>query len=63
MNARGVAMQITLELPEDIAQGMESKWKDLARAALESLAFEAIGPIRSQPLSFAGSWHSKRVCR
>jgi len=56
-------MQITLELPEDIAQGMESKWKDLARAALESLAFEAIGPIRSQPLSFAGSWHSKRVCR
>ena len=34
-------MQITLELPEDIAQGMESKWKDLPRAALESLALEA----------------------
>jgi hypothetical protein len=25
-------MQITLELPEDIAQGPESKWKDLPRA-------------------------------
>ena len=34
-------MQITLELPEDIAQGMESKWKDLPRAALESMALEA----------------------
>ena len=34
-------MQITLELPEDIAQGLESKWKDLPRAALESLALEA----------------------
>jgi hypothetical protein len=31
-------MQITLELPEDIAQGLESRWKDLPRAALESLA-------------------------
>jgi Uncharacterised protein family (UPF0175) len=34
-------MQITLELPEDIAQGLESKWKDLSGAALESLALEA----------------------
>jgi len=34
-------MQITLELPEDIAQGMESKWKGLPGAALESLALEA----------------------
>jgi hypothetical protein len=34
-------MQITLELPEDIARGLESKWKDLPRAALESLALEA----------------------
>src|SRR5437764_3484311 len=41
MRRRAVAMQITLELPEDIAQGMESKWKDLPRAALESLALEA----------------------
>src|SRR5207248_242709 len=38
---KGVDMQITLELPEDIAQGMESKWKDLPRAALECLALEA----------------------
>jgi len=34
-------MQITIELPEDIAIGLESKWKDLPRAALESLALEA----------------------
>ena len=43
-------MQITLELPEDIAQGMESKWKDLPRAALESLALEA---YRSHAISAA----------
>jgi hypothetical protein len=41
-------LQITLELPEDIAQGLESKWKDLPRAALESLAIEA---YRFQALS------------
>jgi hypothetical protein len=34
-------MQITLELPEDIVQGLKSKWSDLPRAALESLALEA----------------------
>ena len=34
-------MQITIELPEEIAVGLESKWKDLPRAALESLALEA----------------------
>ena len=34
-------MQITIELPEDIAQGLESRWKDLPRAALESLALES----------------------
>jgi hypothetical protein len=34
-------MQITLELPENIAHGLESRWKDLPRAALESLALEA----------------------
>ena len=34
-------MQITIELPEDIAGGLESRWKDLPRAALESLALEA----------------------
>ncbi len=43
-------MQITLELPEDIAQGLESKWKDLPRAALESLALEA---YRSHALTSA----------
>ena len=34
-------MQITIELPEDIVVRLESKWKDLPRAALESLALEA----------------------
>ena len=43
-------MQITLELPEDIAQGLGSRWKDLPRAALESLALEA---YRTQALTMA----------
>ena len=43
-------MQITLELPEDIAEGLESRWKDLPRAALESLALEA---YRSRALTAA----------
>ncbi len=32
---------IRLELPEEIARQIESKWKDLPRAALESLVVEA----------------------
>jgi len=43
-------MQITLELPEDIVEGLESRWKDLPRAALESLALEA---YRTQALTMA----------
>ena len=43
-------MLITLELPEDIAQGLETKWTDLPRAALENLALEA---YRSNALSAA----------
>ncbi len=43
-------MLITLELPDDIAQGLETKWTDLPRAALESLALEA---YRSNALSAA----------
>ena len=43
-------MQITLELPEDIAQMLASRWKDLPRAALESLALEA---YRSHALTAA----------
>jgi Uncharacterised protein family (UPF0175) len=34
-------MQITLEVPEDIVQELRTRWKDLPRAALESLALEA----------------------
>jgi hypothetical protein len=43
-------MQITIEPPEDIAEGLESKWKDLPHAALESLALEA---YRSRALTAA----------
>ena len=48
--SKDLTMQITLELPEDIAQGLGSRWKDLPRAALESLALEA---YRSQALTAA----------
>ena len=43
-------MQITLDLPEDIVQELRSKWKDLPRIALESLALEA---YRSRALTAA----------
>jgi hypothetical protein len=33
-------MQITLNLPQDVAEGLAGKWQDLPRAALESLALE-----------------------
>ena len=33
-------MQITLNLPQDIAEGLAAKWADLPRAALESFALE-----------------------
>jgi hypothetical protein len=31
-------MQITVDLPQDVADGLAAKWGDLPRAALESLA-------------------------
>jgi len=34
-------VNITLQLPEDIAQHLSAEWYDLPRAALESLALEA----------------------
>ena len=43
-------MQIKFELPEDIAEGLQSRWKDLPRAAIESLALEA---YRSHALTAA----------
>jgi hypothetical protein len=33
-------MQITLELPDDVARGLEAQVKDLPRALLESFALE-----------------------
>ena len=32
---------VTLQLPEDIAHGLQAKWSNLSRVALESLALEA----------------------
>ena len=43
-------MLITFELPEDIAKELETRWTNLPRAALESLALEA---YRSHVLSAA----------
>jgi hypothetical protein len=43
-------MQITIELPEDIIVRLGSKWKDLPRGALESLALES---YRSHALTAA----------
>ncbi len=39
-----------IELPEDTAAGLQSKWKDLPRAAFESLALEV---YRSRALTVA----------
>jgi hypothetical protein len=33
-------MQVAIELPEDIAESLRAKWKDLPRHALEALALE-----------------------
>lgn len=41
-------MQVSIELPDDIARHLATEWKDLSRAALESLALEA---YRSHKLS------------
>jgi predicted HTH domain antitoxin len=43
-------MEITLNLPEDLAHELQAKWKDLPRAFLESLALEA---YRSDALTTA----------
>jgi len=34
-------MEIILQLPEDVARHLASRWQDLPRAALESLALES----------------------
>jgi hypothetical protein len=43
-------MEITVDVPEDVAEGLAAKWGDLPRAALESLAAEG---FRSGALSEA----------
>ena len=43
-------MEVTVTIPEDIAAQLHTKWQDLPRAALESLALEA---YRSRTLTTA----------
>ena len=33
-------MQVAIEIPEDIAEDLRAKWKDLPRHALEAIALE-----------------------
>jgi len=33
-------MQLNLDLPDDVLEGLEAKWKDLSRGILESVALE-----------------------
>jgi len=56
-------MLITFDLPEDIAQGLETKWTDLPRAALESLALEAYRSRAITAAQLAGCLVSKPTCR
>lgn len=41
-------MQFSFEIPEDLAAALQTRWSDLSRAALESLALEA---YRSEALT------------
>jgi Uncharacterised protein family (UPF0175) len=34
-------MKVTLDLPEDIAAALKSRWTDLSRSSLEAIAVEA----------------------
>lgn len=43
-------MEVTVEIPEDIAKQLHSKWENLPRGVLESLAIEA---YRSHTLTTA----------
>jgi len=38
-------MQITLEVPEDITQGFESRWQDLPRATSKASLLEHTGLV------------------
>jgi len=33
-------MQVAIELPDDIAEGLRARWEDLPRQALEAIALE-----------------------
>lgn len=43
-------MQVTIELPEDIAEGLQTKWRDIPRGVLEAIALEGYrsGSITSE---------------
>jgi predicted HTH domain antitoxin len=33
-------MQVTIDIPEDVAKGLQAKWSDVERGALECVAIE-----------------------
>jgi hypothetical protein len=57
-------MRITLELPEDIAQGTgNASGRTCLAPRWKAWHLKHTGPMRLRPLSFAGCSASKRECR
>lgn len=54
-------MQVTVEIPEDIAKLLNSKWANLPRGVLESLALEAYrsGTLSSPQLRWLLGFESR----
>jgi cation transport regulator ChaB len=52
-------MQVTIDLPEDVAEQLAREWKDLPRAALEALLLEAYRAQKLRRNNFAGCWGSR----
>ena len=56
-------MQITLELPDDVAQGLEAKMKDLQRALLEGFALEGYRSGNLSEEQVRKIWVTERECK
>ena len=56
-------MQITLELPDDVAQGLEAQVKNLPRALLESFAVEGYRSGKLTGSRCGGFWVSGHAYR
>ena len=56
-------MQVTLELPEDLARRIAADVSALSRAALEALALEGVRSGNSRRLRRAACWESSRGTR